>query len=241
MENHLSSKARWCVVVTYAIAMAWVEAAVVYYLRTMVDRIEPHQPHPLPIVGGLGSAELVREAATLIMLLAVGILAGKGWRSRLGYAAIAFGFWDIFYYIFLKTLCGWPYSPFDWDVLFLLPLPWWGPVLAPVLISLLMIIWGTLANLNEPPAARWPGERRTWAMSALGAALALYVFMADTIHVMGQGAEAVRNVLPIEFHWGWFWAALALMSAPAWLAARKAVLQTRPTKGTDIAFPLVGN
>src|SRR5437016_813042 len=80
----------WGVVVVYAVAMAWVEAAVVYYLRTMVDRIEPHQSNPLPIFGGLGSAELVREAATLIMLAAIGTLAGRTWRTRLGYAAVAF-------------------------------------------------------------------------------------------------------------------------------------------------------
>ena len=84
----------------YALAMAWVEAAVVYYLRTMVNRIEPYQPNPLPIMGGLGRAELVREAATLIMIMAVGTLAGKGWRQRLGYSAVAFGVWDIFYYVF---------------------------------------------------------------------------------------------------------------------------------------------
>ncbi len=63
------------VVVVFAIAMAWVESAVVYYLRTMIDRIQPYQTHPLPLIGGLGTAELVREAATLIMLLTVGILA----------------------------------------------------------------------------------------------------------------------------------------------------------------------
>ena len=66
----------------------------------------------------------------MVMLLAVGILAGRNWRSRLGYSAIAFGVWDIFYYLFLKVMCGWPHSLLDWDILFLLPLPWWGPVLA---------------------------------------------------------------------------------------------------------------
>src|SRR6476620_6499790 len=84
---------RWTVVAIFAIAMAWVESAVVYYLRTMINRIQPYQPNPLPLIGGLGSAELVREAATLIMLLTVGILAGRTWRTRLGYAAIAFGVW----------------------------------------------------------------------------------------------------------------------------------------------------
>src|SRR5215467_739889 len=154
----MNKRKTWWVVVVYAIAMAWVESAVVYYLRTMIDRIEPHQPDPLPIIGGLGQAELVREAATMVMLLAVGILAGRNWRARLGYSAIAFGVWDIFYYVFLKVMCGWPQSLLDWDILFLLPLPWWGPVLAPVSIALLMIVWGTLVNTNQLEEVRPIGE-----------------------------------------------------------------------------------
>jgi hypothetical protein len=68
----------------FAIGMAWVEAACVYYLRLMVDRLEPYQTNPLPMNGGLQHVELVREAATLVMLLAVGTLAGRTWRTRLG-------------------------------------------------------------------------------------------------------------------------------------------------------------
>src|SRR4029078_11006764 len=107
--------ARWFAVVAFAVAMAWLGAATVYYLRTLVDRLEPSQPNPLPIQGVLGQVELVREAATLLMLLAVGVLAGRTWRTRWGYAAIAFGIWDIFYYVFLRVMCGWPRSLFDWD------------------------------------------------------------------------------------------------------------------------------
>src|SRR6266853_4816000 len=140
---------RWLIVAVFAAAMAWVESAVVFYLRTMIDRIEPYQQNPLPMIGGLGPAELVREAATMIMLLTVGILAGRNWRSRLGYSAIAFGTWDIFYYVFLKVMCGWPHSLLDWDILFLLPLPFWGPVLALMSIALLMLLWGTLASTCE--------------------------------------------------------------------------------------------
>src|SRR5690242_8502867 len=101
---------RWLTVVVYAIAMAWMESAVVFYLRTLSKRIDPFQTEPLPAVAGLAGVELVREAATLIMLFTVGMLAGKTWRSRWGYAAIAFGVWDIFYYIFLKVITNWPNS-----------------------------------------------------------------------------------------------------------------------------------
>jgi hypothetical protein len=102
-----------------------------------------------PSPAGFALVELPREFATMVMLFAVGVLAGRTWRARIGYAAVAFGVWDIFYYVFLKMMCGWPHSLLDWDILFLLPLPWWGPVLAPVLISLLMILWGTFASQFE--------------------------------------------------------------------------------------------
>ena len=152
------------------------------------------------------------------MLLAVGMLAGGTWRARLGYAAVAFGVWDIFYYVFLKVMCGWPHSLLDWDVLFLLPLPWWGPVLAPVLISVLLILWGTCASRCEPTYSAAAPDRRVWLMSSLGVVLALYVFMADTLAAAPAGVDAIRTVLPGRFNWPLFSLALALMSTPLlWL------------------------
>lgn len=214
MRTNQLKPARWGTVVVFAIAMAWVESAVVFYLRTMIDRIEPYQPNPLPIIGYLGPVELAREAATLLMLLTVGLLAGGTWRSRLGYAAIAFGVWDIFYYIFLKLMCGWPHSVLDWDILFLLPLPWWGPVLAPLLIASLMILWGTLATTLERPREFPTTNWSAWGLNALGIGLALYVFMADAIRVADGGVTALRTMLPTQFNWPLFCIALALMSAP---------------------------
>jgi len=221
---------RWLIVATFAVAMAWVEAAVVFYLRTMINRVVPYQPEPLPAVGNFGAAELVREMATLVMLATVGMLAGSTWRSRLGYTALAFGIWDIFYYVFLKVLTGWPHTLLEWDVLFLLPLPWWGPVLAPVLISVILILWGTIATQFEHIiggcAQNW------WAIlpALTGAILALYVFMADTIRAAGQGVDAVRTVLPERFNWPLFTLALTLMAMPVvdvmlkvWQARRRTV------------------
>jgi len=205
---------RWWLVVTYAAAMAWVESAVVFYLRSMMHRIEPYQAYPLPVIGGFASAELPREFATLVMLFAVGALAGRTWRARLGYSAIAFGAWDIFYYVFLKIICGWPHSLLDWDVLFLLPLPWWGPVLAPVLISLLLICWGTLASQFESVRSVLAPGRYVWLLSVAGATLALYVFMADELAASPRGMDAIRTILPVTFDWPLFSLALMLISAP---------------------------
>ena len=208
------TRSRWLVVVVFAMAMAWVESAVVFYLRTHIDRLEPYQPNPLPIIGGLGPAELVREFATLVMLFTVGVLAGTTWRARVGYMLIAFGIWDIFYYVFLKVMCDWPRSLLDWDILFLLPLPWWGPVLAPVLIATLMIIWGTLAVFIEHHPPSPVSNRRIWSACLGGTLLALYVFMTDAIRATAKGTEAVREVLPDSFNWLLFIVALGLMSTP---------------------------
>jgi hypothetical protein len=212
--NPNRARGRWLTVVVFAIAMAWVESAVVYYLRTLIHRIEPYQPDPLPIFGGLGRVEFIREAATMVMLFAVGMLAGRTWRQRIGYSAIAFGVWDIFYYVFLKFICGWPNSLLDWDILFLIPLPWWGPVLAPMLISLLMIAWGTLATHAEETPASPRAITAVWAIAAAGMVLALRIFMADAMRVAGGGVEAMRNLLPERFDWPMFLVALTLMTAP---------------------------
>ena len=214
MKRIKQEHARWLNVVLFAAAMAWVEAAVVFYLRTMIDRIEPYQPNPFPVIGNFAPAELVREAATLVMLLTVGWLAGRSWRSRLGYAAVAFGVWDILYYVFLKEMCGWPRSLLDWDVLFLLPLPWWGPVLAPVSIAILMIVWGTIASQSRHQLLDCRNAWRVWLLNSIGASLALYLFMADALRVTSQGVEAIRTVLPIHFDWPLFCLALGLMAAP---------------------------
>ncbi len=214
MKAGTTNFVRWWMVAVFATAMAWVEAAVVFYLRLMMHRIEPYQSDPLPLIGGFAAVELPRELATLVMLFTVGWLAGRTWRARLGYAAIAFGVWDLFYYVFLKTICGRPHSLLDWDVLFLLPLPWWGPVLAPVLMSLLMILWGTFASQFERAPHSALSNWRVWVLSVTGVALALYAFMADAIAIVPQGLGVIRTMLPERFNWPLFCVALALMSTP---------------------------
>lgn len=209
-----ANRSRWLIVVLFAVAMAWFESATVYYLRVLVDRVQPYQPNPLPVHGALGPVELVREAATLVMLLTVGMIAGRSWRTKIGYALVAFGVWDIFYYVFLRVMSGWPASVFDWDILFLLPLPWWGPVLAPVCITLLMIAWGTLVTQFDAREAAFALPRRSWTACSLGVVLALYVFMADAVRVLDEGPDAVRSVLPTTFEWPLFCVAVALMSVP---------------------------
>jgi len=54
MKSNQSNIARRRVVICFATIMARVESAVVVYLRTMIDHLEPLQPEPLPGIGSLG-------------------------------------------------------------------------------------------------------------------------------------------------------------------------------------------
>lgn len=214
MKRQTSARARWCIVVAFAVAMAWMEAATVFYIRALVDRIEPYQAEPLPMNAALGNVELWREAATLILLAAVGWLAGRTWRQRAGYAALAFGIWDVLYYVFLRLISGWPGTLLDWDILFLLPLPWWGPVLAPVSIAVLLILWGTLMTQENGRIGSHTDARWTRALGGIGIVLALGVFMTDTLRALPDGRDAVLHVLPLAFNWPLFSTALVLMATP---------------------------
>ncbi len=230
----------WLAVVLFALAMGWMESATVVYLRSLVGRIDPYQPVPLPDSHSvLGPTELVREAATLLMLGTVGWLAGRTWRSRFGYFMIAFGVWAISYYLFLRVICGWPRTLFDWDVLFLLPLPWWGPVLAPMLIATLMLFAGTLlSQFDSKDEPLWPGNG-TLVLSTCGVLLALYVFMADAIRLAPRGVQELRRFLPVSFNWSAFGLALLLMGSTivdlGWkLRLRRASAKSLPNAQTAL-------
>lgn len=214
MSEHFTERTRWTIVAAFAIAMAWVEAASVFYVRELVDRIQPYQAEPLPLNDALGNVELWREAATLVMIVTVGMLAGRTWWRRVGYAAVVFGVWDIFYYVFLRLMTGWPKSLMDWDILFLLPLPWWGPVLAPVSIAVVMILWGTLATQVDDTVAKGRSVAWSWALGWTGIGLALAAFMVDAWRALPDGRDAVLRVLPTTFNWPLFLVALVLMASP---------------------------
>ncbi len=194
----------------YALAMGYLEAAVVVYLRGLLNitnaTVELH---------GYMAVEIGREAATLVMLAAVGWLAGRSWRERGAYWAIAFGVWDISYYLFLKVLIGWPGSIFSPDVLFLIPVRWTGPVLAPVLISVLMCVTAVLALVRLERGQELGLSGLRLLVGTIGGLLALYVFMADALVALAAGRPDWNILPPGQFRWPLFWMALILMAAPS--------------------------
>jgi hypothetical protein len=135
---------RAVVVVVYGAAMAYLEAAVVAYLQRALA-IDPAVLFPVPDpgeLGGFAAIEVGREVATLVMLAAVGWLAGERALERLAWTSVAFGVWDIGYYLGLQAFIGWPGSLGTTDLLFLVPVPWVAPVWAPVVVSLALVGFG---------------------------------------------------------------------------------------------------
>ena len=191
----------------FGISFGYVEAAVVVYLRTIYEPIRLRE-HPrqaaadlfplmtleqlrtrAPETVRLVSAELVREAATLLMLSGVALVAAGSGKLWLPAFAVAFGTWDLFYYLFLKLLIGWPASLLTWDVLFLIPVPWAAPVLAPAIVSVSIIITGLIALRHSVPM-----DRFHWIALAMGGSLILLSFLWDFANITAGG-------VPDRFAW----------------------------------------
>ncbi|HDY71740.1 MAG TPA: hypothetical protein ENH50_08750 [Nitrospirae bacterium] len=165
-------------VTIFAIAMAFAESAVVVYLR---DIYYP-EGFSMPMKAFTDFkilVEVLREIATLFMLTAVAYLAGKRFWERFAYFIIVFGIWDIFYYVWLKVLLDWPSSMFDWDVLFLIPFPWIGPVIAPVSIAILMIVFGLCIVWSFQEDEDIRPTRVSYILASAGVIIVLYSFMHD--------------------------------------------------------------
>lgn len=204
----------------FSIAMGFMEAAVVIDLKHIYYP-EGFKFPLVPIDGKLAVVEMWREAATMIMLLSVGILSAKNAPARLGAFIFSFAIWDIFYYVFLKVFDNWPESLFTWDLLFLLPFPWVGPVLTPVIASLTMILLAlVLFRFNRGEKAEHKMNGREWSILVLGAAVMLASFLHNYLAVMlpkfdlsellfvsdnQEVIEATNLYVPTEFIWWLFW------------------------------------
>ena len=208
---HMSGLRLFGALAVFAVSMAYVESAVVVHLRTIF--------YPDGFAFPLKQAdvstyiiELGREAATLVMLGAVARLTGPpGW-GRFSCFAFLFGVWDIWYYVWLKVFLNWPESLLTWDVLFLIPVVWIGPVLAPILVSLLLVAGSVRAMQLLHRGRRLRVDRWDWIGASAGALLVLYAFMEDmAAALMRGGAEAVSAFVPTAFDWPVFLIGYAAM------------------------------
>lgn len=195
----------------YAIAMALVEAAIVVHLRHVYYPENPRALFPLRLLSADDlTLELAREIATVLMILAVAVLAARGFVRRFAAFVYVFGLWDLFYYVWLKVYLDWPSRWLEWDILFLIPWPWFGPWLAPALIALLFAFWGGWA-LSTPAELRL-----RWTDGLLfvaGALLAVASFVAPTWPLLSGGAAAFQNWMPDSFAWPLYSVGLAVMAS----------------------------
>lgn len=177
-------------VIAFALAMAYVESACVVYLQRALS-IAPDRLFPLSgpdVVGSLAAIEVGREFATMVMLAGIGCLAGKRWIDRLAWTAVAFGVWDIAYYGWLWVFIGWPHSPGTWDVLFLIPVPWAGPVWAPVAVSAALIGFGLAAARTVDDGRPVRIDRRRVAAAVAGGFIVVLSFTIDAPALMNGQA-----------------------------------------------------
>lgn len=173
---NLTIKIFW--ITLFSIAMAFLESAVVVYLRAL------YYPEgfdfPLqPIDGHIAVTEILREAATMIMLIGIAVLAGRTVTERFAWFIYCFAVWDIFYYVLLKVMLNWPGSLMTWDILFLIPVVWTGPVISPVLVSFTMILFaGFIIHFNNK-IRNVRIIRKEWLILILGSIVMITAFCWD--------------------------------------------------------------
>lgn len=203
----------------YALAMALVEAAIVVHLRHLYYPHDPQRLFPLALLSHADLAlELARELATVAMIAAVAVLAERGWARRFAAFVFVFGLWDLGYYGWLKLLLDWPRTWLEWDVLFLIPWPWFGPWLAAALIAALFALWGGWV-LADGRALR--PHTTDLAGFAAGTLLALIAFLAPAWPLLAGGEAAFRGWRPGSFPWALYAPGLALIAAALWRVGRK--------------------
>ena len=204
----------------FGIAFGFVEAVVVVDLRAilspLVSRTDPlsadevlpliafdRQGRADPVAMRLMQIEVLREAATLAMLVGVGLAAGRTFLQRFAAFLMAFGVWDLCYYVSLKWLIGWPASVWTWDVLFLVPVPWAAPVFAPAIAALAMVAAGATVLVREANGRPVRLARWDWAAIVVGGMILIAAFCWDWRNIAAGGT-------PNPFPWPLFLTGFAI-------------------------------
>jgi hypothetical protein len=203
-ERRASYIALW----VFALAFGWVEAATVVYLRSTSPSTASSAvgvQFPLVLISGrLLASEIVREACTMLVLGAAAWLAARSWADRIGAFLLAFGVWDLFYYVVLRLISGWPDALTNWDLLFLIPLPWVAPVWAPATIAAIFVAAGSYLY--------WTAERaRQYTLSDFAILIASAVAVIASFLV--DWRFALASQVPQRFPQWLYWAAVVFGTA----------------------------
>jgi len=192
---------RLCIVVIFRIALAYIEAAVVVYLRTI---FHPEGfTFPLTTFGITPSwkrlllTEIGREASSMVLISTAAWLFGQTLQQRFAYFLAIFAVWDIFYYVWLKVLINWPNSIMDWDILFLIPIIWASPVLAPVLVSLTLLVFAIILLYRCCCGAPLKVSLTDWIGFFLAGLVVVVSFWIAGLHITAPDFQS-------HFHWALF-------------------------------------
>lgn len=213
----MSLRNKIIVISVFAIAIAYLEAAVVVYMREILypGGFEfPLSPVPVHLI----LTELFRELATLVIIVSIGRLAASKFSTGFAWFLYIFAIWDIFYYVFLWLLLGWPESLLTWDVLFLIPTTWTGPVLTPILVSLSMILLSMIILRKAEGGKESRIPDKIWAGLILGSLILIFGWVFDySRHMLSQFSlvemtqvknpevlEWATSYVPVRFPWGIF-------------------------------------
>lgn len=199
----------------FAVAMAFLETTVVIYLR------ELYYPEgfdfPLKMMEfSIGKVEFLREAATMVMILTIALLVGKTKVQKFAAFIFVFAVWDIFYYVFLKLTIDWPESLMTWDILFLIPTTWVGPVIAPVINSLMMITLSGGILIAEKYNVKKILLPRDWWLLIIGSLIVIIAYIEDFVSFLlndysfselmkiiysEEVIEKSLTYVPVDFAW----------------------------------------
>ena len=219
----------------FSIAMGFMETAVVIYLR----KIYYHQGFQFPLISvshDLAMIEFLRETATILMLAAIGILTGKSTAQKFAFFIYSFAIWDLFYYIFLKLFINWPESVFTWDILFLIPVPWVGPVLAPCIVSITMILFMYFIIYYHDRGMNTGIKYREWILFIVGSIIVILSFMLDYFKYISHNTTKsmwtlssnqsmfgeIATYIPAHYNW-WMFAFGELIIVSGILIYRKRI------------------
>jgi len=190
----------------FSTAFGFIEATVVIYLRQI------YYPEgfsfPIKIISDKTIfIEYLREFATLILIFSASCVAGKTKMEKFAYFMYIFGIWDIFFYIFLNFFLNWPSSILEYDLLFLIPVAWVGPVLAPVIISVLLISAGIIIIYFENNNYKIYQTKLLWLLEISGGFIVFISFILSA-------GDVINRLYPAHFYWWLFCSGVIIAILP---------------------------
>lgn len=188
----------------FAVAFGYIEAAVAHYLRMHLYPDGFHASVLLVADSHTVAVEAGRELCTLLVIAAAAALTPGPPMRRVANFVYVFAIWDLTYYAALWLFEGWPASLLAWDLLFVIPVPWFAPVLAPISISCIGIIGACSVHVIL-------NRRKELIVPWHGFALVNGALMAWEISFMLHDGPLDR--FPTRYRWWLFLLGIALAGA----------------------------